>query len=220
MNANEIATVLRREITDRKILSGERLPPERNLAEKFGVARGTVREALRQLESLHFVKRRAGSGTYVTWLDQDDARTITETTRPLELVEARFGLEPQVARLAVIHATAHDLAQVEVHMREMETCNDDAAIFADADERFHLALADCAQNLLMRWMMTKMHEVRSHAQWGQMRTLTLTPSIIRTYNLQHRAIFDAIRNRDAEGAAQAMRAHLNTARQSLVDVTN
>ncbi len=220
MNANQIATALRREITDREILTGERLPPERILAERFGVARGTVREALRQLEVLRFVQRRAGSGTYVTWLDQNDARSITETTRPLELLDARFGLEPQVVRLAVIHATARDLAQVEVHMREMETCGDDPDIFADADERFHLALADCAQNMLMRWMMTKMHEVRSHAQWGQMRTLTLVPGIIETYNQQHRQIFDAIRNRDAEGATRAMRAHLNTSRQSLVDVTN
>ncbi|MEM8841143.1 MAG: FadR/GntR family transcriptional regulator [Pseudomonadota bacterium] len=220
MNANQIATALRREIEDREIVTGERLPPERNLAERFGVARGTVREALRQLELLRFVQRRAGSGTYVTWLDQNDARSITETTRPLELLDARFGLEPQVVRLAVIHATARDLAQVEVHMREMETCGENPDLFADADERFHLALADCAQNMLMRWMMTKMHEVRSHAQWGQMRTLTLGPEIIEKYNLQHRQIFDAVRNRDAEGATRAMRAHLNTSRQSLVDVTN
>lgn len=219
MNANDIATAVRRDIKEGILLTGERLPPERVLAEKYEVARGTVREALRQLETLRFVERRAGSGTYVTWLDLNDAGAITETTRPLELVDARFGLEPQVVRLAIIHATANDLDQAEVHLREMEQCGFDPGAFADADERFHLSLADCAQNPLMRWMMTKMHEVRSHSQWGQMRTLTLTPSMIDIYNEQHRVIVDAIRARDAEAAARAMRAHLNTARQSLVDVT-
>ncbi|MEM7238746.1 MAG: FadR/GntR family transcriptional regulator [Pseudomonadota bacterium] len=219
MNANDIATTLRREIKDGELLTGERLPPERILAEKYKVARGTVREALRQLEALRFVERRAGSGTYVTWLDLNDAEAISETTRPLELVDARFGLEPQVVRLAVIHATASDLNRAEVHLRDMEGAGTDPTGFADADERFHLALADCAQNPLMRWMMTKMHEVRSHTQWGHMRTLTLTPEIITTYNAQHREIIEAIRARNAEGAAQAMRAHLNTARQSLVAVT-
>ncbi|MEM9370451.1 MAG: FadR/GntR family transcriptional regulator [Pseudomonadota bacterium] len=219
MNANDIATAVRRDIKEGILLTGERLPPERTLAEKYEVARGTVREALRQLETLRFVERRAGSGTYVTWLDLNDAGAITETTRPLELVDARFGLEPQVVRLAIIHATANDLDQAEVHLREMEQCGFDPGAFADADERFHLSLADCAQNPLMRWMMTKMHEVRSHSQWGQMRTLTLTPSMIDIYNEQHRVIVDAIRARDAEAAARAMRAHLNTARQSLVDVT-
>lgn len=220
MNSSEIASRLQGEILQGALPLGSRLPPERSLAEQFGVARGTVREALKQLENLRLVERRAGSGTYVTWSDRDDARMITETTRPMELVDARFGLEPQVCRLAVIHATALDLAKVEEPMRIMEACNADPATFADADEAFHLALADCAQNPLMRWMMLKMHEVRDHSQWGHMRTLTLTPQIIATYNTQHRAILNAIRARDAEKAAAAMRAHLATARQSLTDVAN
>ncbi|MEM7509127.1 MAG: FadR/GntR family transcriptional regulator [Pseudomonadota bacterium] len=220
MNSNEIATELRREIVEGDLNLGMRLPPERTLALQYGVARGTVREALKQLERLHFVERRPGSGTYVTWADQNDARTMTETTRPLELIDARFGLEPQLVRLAVIHATNQDLAKVEEPMREMETNPTDADAFANADERFHLALADCAQNPLMRWMMARMHEVRSHNQWGHMRTLTLTPEIIATYNRQHREIVDAIRARDAERAANAMKAHLSTSRQSLINVAN
>ncbi|MEM7687089.1 MAG: FCD domain-containing protein, partial [Pseudomonadota bacterium] len=91
--------------------------------------------------------------------------------------------------------------------------------FADTDEQFHLALADAARNPMIRWMMEKTHEVRSHAQWARMRTLTLNPAIITKYNRQHRAIVNAIRSRDAEAAAQAMRDHLDTARRSLVEAT-
>ncbi|MEM0943655.1 MAG: FadR/GntR family transcriptional regulator [Pseudomonadota bacterium] len=219
MNSSDIATMLRQEITSGALIGGSRLPPERALSEQYGVARGTVREALRQLETHRLVERRPGSGTYVIWAEEDDARAITETTRPLELIDARFGLEPQLVRLAVIHATNQDLARVEEPLRVMEGARVNPALFADADERFHLALADCAQNPLMRWMMAKMHEVRSHTQWGHMRTVTLTPRIIHEYNLQHRAILDAIRARDAEAADRAMKAHLRTARQSLVEVT-
>ncbi|MEM0922221.1 MAG: FadR/GntR family transcriptional regulator [Pseudomonadota bacterium] len=220
MNSNQIASDLRDKIVEGALSVGTRLPPERSLAMEFGVARGTVREALRQLEHLRFVERRAGSGTYVIWAENDDSLAMTEGTRPLELLDARFGLEPQLCRLAVIHATAQDLQALEEPIRVMESCLSDRTSFADADERFHLALADCAQNPLMRWMMAKMHEVRSHKQWGHMRTLTLTPQMIALYNRQHRTIVEAIRARDADAAARAMRNHLVSSRQSLIDVTN
>ncbi len=66
MNAADIAGTLRRQITSAQFAQDDRLPPERSLAEQFGVARGTVREALKRLEETGFVERRPGSGTYVT----------------------------------------------------------------------------------------------------------------------------------------------------------
>lgn len=220
MNATDIAGALRRQISAAQFTRNDRLPPERMLAEQFGVARGTVREALKQLEDTGFVERRAGSGTYVTYSERDEARSIVETTRPLELIDARFAVEPQMARLAVLHATEFDLAKAEAHLATMEACGGDAAVFAAADERFHIALARCSQNALIVWMMEKMHEVRSHAQWARMRTITLEPGIIAKYNIQHRAIVDAIRARDPEGAGQAMKEHLDTARRSLVEAAS
>ena len=219
MNASDIVAALRREIVSERIRESDRLPPERELATRFGVARGTIREALRRLEGDGYVKRRAGSGTYVAWTGEDDDRTVFEQTRPLQLVDVRRGLEPHAARLAVLYATAADLESAEQHIETMEACEGDVARFADADERFHLALAACAQNPLLMWMLGKVHEVRAHRQWAEMRTLTLTPEIIEIYNRQHRAIVAAIRARDAEGAAEAMRRHLSTARQSLEDFT-
>jgi len=220
MNAADIAGALRRQIASARFVQNDRLPPERTLAEQFGVARGTVREALKQLEDTGFVARRPGSGTYVTYSEKDETRSIVETTRPLELIDARVGVEPHMCRLAVLHATEFDLAKAEAHMQAMEACGGDPAAFADADERFHLALARCAHNALIVWMMEKMHEVRSHSQWARMRTITLEPGIIANYNRQHRAIIDAIRARDAETAARLMREHLDTARRSLVEAAS
>lgn len=219
VDAAEIALGLRKQITSGRFASGERLPPERTLAERYGVARGTVREALRQLDNAGLVSRRAGSGTYVTWSESAETRSIVEITRPLELIDARFALEPHMVRLAVLHATERDLEKVEAHLALMEEAGADSVAFADADEAFHLELARASQNPLIVWMMQKVHEVRSHEQWARMRVLTLRPEIIELYNRQHRAIVDAIRDRTAEEAAQAMKAHLTTARASLVEAT-
>jgi DNA-binding FadR family transcriptional regulator len=174
------------------------------LADQYGVARGTVREALKQLEDAGFVERRAGSGTYVTYSERDETRSIVETTRPLELIDARFAVEPQMVRLAVLHATEFDLAKAEAHLQAMEACGGDALAFADADDRFHLALARCSQNALITWMMA----------------ITLEPEIIALYNRQHRAIVDAIRARDAEAAGRLMKEHLGSARRSLVEAAS
>ncbi len=218
MNARDITVDLRRQITNAYYPRDARLPPERVLSDEYGVARGTVREALKSLESMGFVERRAGSGTYVTYSGTVSRGSVIETTRPLELVDARFAIEPHMVRLAVLHATQLDLQKAESHLVEMERA-DAAKNFADLDEQFHLALADAAHNPMIKWMMEKTHEVRSHAQWARMRTLTLTPAIITRYHQQHRRIVDAIRARDAEAATRAMREHLDTARRSLVEAT-
>ena len=218
MNARDITVDLRRQITNAYYPRDARLPPERVLSDEYGVARGTVREALKSLESMGFVERRAGSGTYVIYAGNVSRGSVIETTRPLELVDARFAIEPHMVRLAVLHATELDLQKAESHLAEMERA-DVTRNFADLDEQFHLALADAAHNPMIKWMMEKTHEVRSHAQWARMRTLTLNPAIINRYNRQHRTIVDAIRARDAEAAAKAMRDHLDTARRSLVEAT-
>lgn len=220
MNSAEIAAQLRKQIASARFMLNERLPPERALADQYGVARGTVREALRQLENSGFVARRAGSGTYVTWSESAQSRSIVETTRPLELIDARFAVEPHMVRLAVLHATDFDLEKVEAHLVRMEEANEDSALFAETDEQFHLELARATQNPMILWMMEKVHEVRSHEQWARMRVLTLKPAVIAHYNRQHRAIVDAIRARDAEAAAQAMKAHLQAARGTLVEAAS
>ena len=214
--ATEVVATLRRDISDAKYLHNERLPPERELSDSFGVARGTLREALRQLEDMDYVERRAGSGTYVTYKGHDHAPTVTETTRPLELVDARFALEPHICRLAVLEATDRDLDRAEQVLRVMEGCDGDTAIFAQADEAFHHLLAEFTRNSLLIWMMKKVTEVRSHAQWGQMRWLTLNDKMIAKYNKEHRAILEAIRAREPERAAQSMKDHLSAARESLM----
>lgn len=217
LNAGEIASALRRRILSAHYMQNERLPSERALSEEFGVARGTLREALKQLEESGYVERRAGSGSYVVYSENSYTRSVAETTSPLELIDARFALEPQVVRLAVLHATERNIAKLEERLRAVEEAGANGMAFSQADEAFHIALAECTQNSLLIWMANRVNEVRNYAQWKKMRELTLSPQMIAMYNAQHRAILEAIRTRNAEGAATAMKDHLTTARQSLVE---
>lgn len=216
MNASEIASLLRRQICSGHFLLNEKLPPQRTLAKRFGVARGTVREALKQLEETGFVVRRARSGTYAAYSGHDHIPAIFEFAGPLELIDARLALEPHMVRLAALHADDLDLIEIEADLVSLKDSRIDAQTFADADERFHLGLARCAQNPLINWMMRTFQRVRGHARWAKIRALTLEPASIELFTRQHRAIVDAVRAGDADVASHAMKEHLETARRSLI----
>ncbi len=218
-SASDLLAILRREIVEGRYGHNERLPAERELAERFGVARGTLREALRQLEQTGFVERRPGSGTYVVYIDEDTPRAVVETTRPIDLVDARFALEPHICRLAVLQATVRDFERAEAILRRMETCGGNIDIFAEADEAFHMTLAEITGNPMIKWMMTQVSKVRGHTQWAHVRNKTLNDEMIARYNREHRDILDAIRAREPELAAERMKDHLGDARMSLMRVT-
>ena len=151
IGAGDIAVHLRRRITGGELLHGERLPPERAFADQFGVSRGTVRDALRRLEEGGFVEKRPGSGTYVTWSDAETT-SIAQSTSPLELIDTRYALEPQIVRLAVLNATEQALVKAERSLEAMEHSEHDADSFSVNDEAFHLALAECTRNAMLVWI--------------------------------------------------------------------
>ena len=113
-----------------------------NLAVYFGASRTTVREALRQLEADGLVIRKVGSGTFVHWPTIGISGDIADMTSPLELMEVREAIEPHLARMAVVHASAKDLEQLEKALIELEAASGDQAAFSAADEHFHMALAE------------------------------------------------------------------------------
>jgi len=215
MNKNHVFLMLRKRITDGKYQYGERLPPERDLASRFSVARGTLREGLRELESAGYVERRQGSGTYVTFGTDETNPSILEEVSPLELVDSRLAVEPHICRKAVLNATDVDFRRFEQMLQTMERFGNDPIAFSELDAQFHMTLAELSGNRMMLWLINCMSGARSHAQWSRMRSITLTPGVIAVYNQQHRAIVDAIRSREPEAAAAWMKKHIVTARESL-----
>ncbi len=215
MGSAEIAAHMRREIVKGTYLLHDRLPASRVLAERFGVARNTLRDALQRLEVEGLLHTRPGSGTYITYQRKDIGADAVAHAGPLELVDARFALEPHICRLCVLHGRREDFDELETLCDRMEMTLDDPTAFSEHDTEFHTGLATATRNNLLVWMIRQINAVRSRDEWTRMTLMTLDREIITTYNRQHRQILDAIRARAAEEAANYMKEHLATARLSL-----
>ncbi len=213
-----IAARLRQAILDGTYTDGERLPAERDLAQHFEASRSTVREALRRLEESHLVTRRMGSGTFVNHRPALDQSDIAEMTSPIELIEVRLAVEPQMVRLVAVNATQRDLERLGEALGRVESCGNDREHFSRADEQFHLMLAECTRNPLMVWLYRQINDVRSHALWDGMKDKILTATRIAEYNRQHRELHAALCNRDVDAATQIIAAHLDKARRDLLGV--
>jgi DNA-binding FadR family transcriptional regulator len=215
----KLAAQLREQILRGAFQDGQRLPSERRLAADRSVSRGTVREALRLLEQGDLLVRRPGSGSYVTYpaespgAERDD---VAEITSPLQLLEVRLALEPQMVCLASRNMTARDIAGLEEALRNMEGAEHDKEKFSHWDKVFHLRIAEGTRNPLMITMYGQINHVRTHDLWESIKGAILTPPRIRQYNDHHREVIDAIRRRDPESAVACMNTHLLLAQQDLV----
>ena len=216
--ASSITARLRRAIETGVYADGDQLPPERQLAVAFGTARSTIRKALDQLEEKGLVARRVGSGTFVSYAGpvQDSMSDVADLISPLQLIETRFAIEPYMTRLAALHASSRDLDVIDGILAQLQSVEGDQDLFTKHDSEFHLQLARCSRNPLILRLYQQINTVRTHAQWEQMKQIILTREKIDFYNQQHRAIIDALRQRDAQGAAEQISKHLETARQDLV----
>jgi GntR family uxuAB operon transcriptional repressor len=212
-----VAEQLRRAILDGQYAFEERLPAERNLAEEFGVSRGTIRSVLQLLEQQHLVTRQLGSGTYVAHREIANQQEIASITSPIEMVEVRIAIEPQLVRLAIANASSRDLDELRDALRECESCEGDSERFARADTAFHMALAHCSRNSLMAWIYERISEVRRHSQWGQMKAKLLTHERIDYYNRQHRALYEAIAARDTSLSVKLIKQHLYGVQDDLLE---
>ena len=215
-----ITTSLKKAIQGGLYAYNERLPPERELAEAFNAARGTVRRALDELEAMGLVARRVGRGTFVKFAGQYRQSTsdIAEVTSPLQLIEIRTAIEPYMARLACLHATRRDINSMKDVITRLEQSENDLSAFSKLDSEFHLLMAQCSGNPLIVHLFQQIDEVRRHTQWSAKQRQVLTVKNRRLYNEQHRRIFACIEKRDGQAAAQRVTEHLAKARQDLVGV--
>ena len=211
-----ITAQLRQAIREGRYAPGEKLPAERQFAMAFGASRATIRTALSRLESERLVTRRLGAGTFVNGDGQAANEEVAELTSPLELIEVRLGLEPNMVRLAVLNATARDIERLESAVAHMPAAALDSESFTLWDIEFHQLIAEATRIPLMVWMYRKINDVRTHSQWNAMKSKVLTSRRIAEYNEQHVSLYEAIRARDIEGAVAIVTNHLHYARRQLL----
>ena len=209
---------IQRVFVKRNLKVGDRLPPERQLAATFQAARSTVRRALDQLEKSGLVSRRLGSGTFVGATAESNHRGVdlADQISPLQLIEARLAVEPFTTRLAVLHATRPNLHDMEIVLAHAEASASDKEAFSRWDGEFHLLIAQASRNALLLSVYRQINQVRLHAQWDAMKEKILTPEVIADYNQQHRNIYTALYERNAQLAQVLITEHLEKARDDLL----
>jgi GntR family transcriptional repressor for pyruvate dehydrogenase complex len=217
--AEEIADRIRVVILDGTFPAGQPLPGERQLAERFGVSRGSIRDAFRTLETIGLLVTRHGQGTFPQELDVD--RLVAPLASVLsyrfdlqdELMDVRRMFEPAVARVAATRVTDEDLADLQrildAQRKKLKTGR--SAIVEDT--AFHQVLARATRNRVVVSIMATLNDLLVES-----RKLTLKQkgrpgrSI-----LGHEAVVSALRQRNADAAANAMREHIDQIAELVVD---
>lgn len=188
------------------------MPSERQLAESFGVGRFVVREALKSLGLLGLLEVRQGDGTYVRSPDSSLLPRVVEwgllvgEQRTSDLVETRQHLEPVTARLAAERRSRDQLAEIRTHLHGMRDAADND-VFVDADVAFHLSIAAATGNTVLSNMLGSIASLLN--VW--IRNVVEAAESTEPSYLEHVPIYEAIADRNPDGAAAAMRAHMDGA---------
>lgn len=198
------------------VLSGElkpgsRLPSERELGGQFGVSRTVIREAVRTLGARGVLDVRSGSGLTIAPMDSTaiaQSMQLFLSTRGIDyplVHEARSTLEIEIARIAAERADAADVARLRATADEMRRAAGDAVAVSRADVDFHRELAHATHNELFTVLLDSIGDVMLEIRQATLSIPGRAPSVLDA----HDEILRFVAAGDADGAATAMRAHLD-----------
>ncbi|MFK8163286.1 MAG: FadR/GntR family transcriptional regulator [Lewinella sp.] len=209
--SDKIIRQIRNLITTGQLAPGDRLPAERKLAERFGVSRGPVRDALQKLEFYGILKTLPQSGTVVAGMGITALEGLITDVLQIEehdfasLVDTRVTLEVRAAQLAAKHRTPEDLVVISQALQAYEAKLKAGLSAVEEDLLFHLKIAEAGRSAVLKSLM-----------------IIITPDIItnyRKYNVcdgevelktlyEHQEILQQIQRQDPDAAGDAMRNHL------------
>ncbi|MFZ7091325.1 FadR/GntR family transcriptional regulator [Primorskyibacter sp. 2E233] len=194
------------------ISSDGKLPTERALADRFGVGRRFVRQALDMLEAEGLVWRKQGKGTFAGQPSDpmgDLAAKITGETNALEVMEARLCIEPELAALCAQRMHPDEVTRLRMlAQRQFEAADAQAVELWDGS--LHRLIAQCARNRPLLTAFSLLDKIRSNRDWVTIRAKGRDGASLQVTHSEHLAIIEAIAARHAEAARTAMRDHLET----------
>ena len=192
---------------------GDRLPPERELIDRLGMSRTTLRRALEILEREGAIWRHVGKGTFVASHGGPGASgsiaELSQQLTPVRMMRARLCIEPAIAREAAMNASGEAIIR-------MKLAKDRAAVatsWADYeihDDLFHRSVAKASDNILLLTLFDQLNQVRRAVAWGSVVRQSERPPQEHSSFAEHDQIAAAVEARDPAAAQDAMRRHIRS----------
>ena len=207
----EIVQQVHQLIRDGVLAPGDRLPPERELAQQLNVSRASVREAMRLLDISGLVEVRPGAGTFIT---EDTVEAIiqafssmntSEAASASDVFEMRLLLEPHVVSLAADRATEADIRRMNETLDSQEDDIAAGGTGVEFDSQFHYAIADATKNSALMAVTQAISDILSQSREPSLQS----PERSRLSLQSHRRILASIEGGQSEEAARAMIEHIS-----------
>lgn len=207
-------------LAERRLKPGDKLPPERTLAEDMKVSRTCVREALKALEVLGLVESRVGDGTYILPKASRVERWLDTTSAPdpesdfSDMWEARAEIETAIVRLAARLATRKMIDRMRAYLDQMgvRAREGDAAGYLQLDQQFHLALARAADNALLERIIQPLIRAVNDSLLKDIPAARM-PERLQVSLGEHQALLAAVEGQDEAGAATIIWDHFRNVRE-------
>jgi GntR family transcriptional repressor for pyruvate dehydrogenase complex len=212
---DRVVNEIQRLIVEGQLEPGMKLPPERDFAEQLGVSRTVIREAVHILVTKGLLETRHGVGTVVRRVTNDQVIASLNILLQAQgislenLHDVRSILEVEIAGLAAQQATDNDILTLNALIARMEAAMNDPETFVAGDADFHQALARMSHNPLLGVLLDSIRDLMQEVRLLVHRH----PHLYQIVMPDHRCLMERVIAKDPEGARQAMREHLEHARQ-------
>jgi DNA-binding FadR family transcriptional regulator len=209
----QVADRIAADIRAGRLAPGTRLPSERDLARRLEVGRASVREAIAALQVAGMIETRPGSGSFVAAHAAERTREAHDSS-PSDLLEARALLEPAVARLAAQRGRPDGESERLLAAMETAAGEGDLAGWNDCDRRFHQRIAALTGNPVVLDLADRIAAVMDQPLWQRLRDDSIaTPGRATIHLAEHRMIYEAIAEGDADAAELYAAQHIRRVRR-------
>ncbi|MEX0827900.1 MAG: FCD domain-containing protein [Haliea sp.] len=220
-------------ITDQTWVAGSKIPSERSLADEIGASRNTIRKAIKALAVDSYLQIRENSRPIVAFEQESGFaerpgrrdNTIKPNSQPseqyildsspLEVLESRLVIEPEVAALATLRARKENIDEIKAALDQSLSAKT-LADFEYWDGHLHMAIFRATRNTALIGHYHALNQIRNQTSWIELKRKSVTEERRQLYNQQHVAIVDAIVQRLPNDAKLAMKAHLESVRNAMM----